>query len=198
MDLGVIAGGGWASGLNLYATVALLGLSGRFGWADTPAVLQKWWVVGLALAAYAVEFVADKVPYVDNAWDAVHTVIRPTGAAWLGFVLAGEDPSVSRVALAALAGGLALTSHGAKATTRAAVNVSPEPFSNIALSVFEDGVVFGVMSLALVYPKAAFVVALVLGIAALAVTVTLWRFVRRIFGGRRNRRPQPSTAGRGA
>lgn len=189
MDLGVIAGGGWASGLNLYATVAFLGLAGRFDWVDTPATLQQWWVIGIALGAYAVEFVADKVPYVDSAWDAVHTAIRPAGAAWLGFVLAGEDASVSRLALAALAGGLALTSHGAKATTRAAVNVSPEPFSNIALSVFEDGVVFGVMSLALTYPRAALVVVLVLAVAAVAVTVALWRFVRRIFVRRRRTEP---------
>jgi hypothetical protein len=193
MDIGVIAGGGFSSGLNLYATVVLLGVTGRLGWADTPDPLQQWWLIGAAGAAYAVEFVADKVPYLDNAWDLAHTVIRPAGAAWVGVVLAGEDPSLPRVGLAVLAGGLALSGHAAKASTRAAVNVSPEPFSNIALSLFEDGVVVGLVSLALAYPEAALVVALVAALVALAVTVLLWRFLRRLLGlARRFRAPRPA------
>jgi hypothetical protein len=127
MDAGAILGSGWASGLNLYGVVALLGIGGRLGWIDSPSGVQHTWVIVVAVMLYSVEFVADKIPLVDSVWDSVHTIVRPLGAAALTLVLAGQDPTPRTVLLAVLSGSLALTSHGAKATTRLAANTSPEP-----------------------------------------------------------------------
>lgn len=197
MPFGTIAAAGWASGLNLYATGLLLGLAGRFGWAETPTQLQETWVLVALGMLYALEFVVDKVPWADSAWDAVHTVIRPIGGALLGGLIAHEagDPEV----LAALLGGsFSLTAHGAKASTRAAVNTSPEPVSNIVLSVTEDGIVAGMVALALAFPVVAGVLAVVLAIGSVAVTWILIRFVRRLRARWRERRaarlaPPPAT-----
>ena len=178
---GAIAGSGWASGLNLYATVFLLGLAGRLDWASTPTQLQSTPVLAIAGLLYAVEFFIDKIPFVDSASDAVHTVIRPLGAAWLAAVMAGDTSWIHRPIAALGAGALALTSHGAKATTRAAVNMSPEPFSNIALSFTEDGIVGAMVALALTHPGIAAVVAVVLAAACVFVIWKLARFIRRIF-----------------
>lgn len=141
--LGVAMGSAWLSGINLYATVATLGLLQRFGLAHLPGdfrVLGEWWVIGLAAVLYGIEFFADKIPAVDSAWDAVHTFIRvPAGAVLASAAFAHYNPGV-RLAAFLLGGGLALTSHGAKAATRMAANLSPEPFSNWALSIGEDAV----------------------------------------------------------
>jgi hypothetical protein len=177
---GVIAGAGWASGLNLYLVTLVLGLSGRLGWSDVPDVLTRTDVLVVAGVLFLVEFVADKVPYVDNLWDSAHTVIRPLGAAAIGAILAGEASSVGSAVGALVAGALALDAHAAKATTRVAVNASPEPFSNIALSLFEDGLVVGLVVLAVTYPVVTVVVIAVLVVAATAVTVALWRVARRL------------------
>ena len=177
---GVIAGAGWASGLNLYLVTLVLGLSGRLGWSDVPDALTRTDVLVVAGVLFLVEFVADKVPYVDNLWDSAHTVIRPLGAAAIGAVLAGEASSVGSALGALVAGALALDAHAAKATTRVAVNASPEPFSNVALSLFEDGLVVGLVVLAVTYPVVTVVVIAVLVVAATAVTVALWRVARRL------------------
>ena len=151
--LGFAMGSAWLSGINLYATVVTLGLLQRFHLVQLPGsldVLQHWWIVGLAGFLYIVEFAADKIPAVDSIWDAVHTFIRiPAGAVMAASAFAHFDPSVRWVALLA-GGGVALSSHGTKAATRLAANTSPEPFSNILLSlwgrldrtelVFTDGV----------------------------------------------------------
>lgn len=176
MPFGLVAASGWASGLNLYGTALLLGLAGRFGWAETPAGLQETWVLVLLASLYAVEFVVDKVPWLDSAWDAIHTVIRPVGGALLGAALA-HDAGSSEVLSGLVAGGFSLTAHGAKATTRATVNTSPEPFSNVALSLGEDGLVAGMVALALAYPVVAGVVAVVLAVASVGI---FWAFVRAI------------------
>src|SRR6185436_17633076 len=139
--LGFAMGSAWLSGINLYATVVTLGLLQRFGLAHLPGNLgfmQEWWVIGVAGGLYLIEFVADKIPAVDSIWDAVHTFIRvPAGAVLAATAFAHFDPAVRLVALLA-GGGVALSSHGAKAATRLAANTSPEPFSNILLSLFED------------------------------------------------------------
>ena len=138
-------GSAWMSGLNLYAAVGTLGLLEHFGLAHLPGdlgVLGNWWVIGAACTLYLVEFVADKVPAVDSMWDAVHTFIRVPAGAVLAAAFANFDPGV-RIAALLLGGGVAATSHGAKAATRLGANVSPEPFSNIALSLVEDVVVIG-------------------------------------------------------
>lgn len=179
MPLGTIAASGWASGLNLYGTALILGLAGRLGWAETPAGLQRTWVLVVLGLLYALEFVVDKVPWLDSAWDAVHTVIRPVGGALLGVALA-HDAGSSEVLAGLVGGGFSLTAHGAKATTRATVNTSPEPFSNVALSLGEDGVVAGLMALALSYPVAAGVVAVVLAVGSVAVSCLFVRAIRRL------------------
>src|SRR5271168_1228600 len=139
--LGLALGAGFSSGLNIYATVATLGLLQRFGVIHLPAqlqVLSHLWVMAIAIGLYGVEFFADKIPYVDTVWDAVHTFIRPPAAALLAFSAAGAAPAEWRWGAALLAGGVALTSHGTKASARAAENTVPEPFTNWALSFGED------------------------------------------------------------
>jgi Domain of unknown function (DUF4126) len=181
VDLGAILGSGWASGLNLYGVVALLGIGGRLDWIDTPKGIQQWWVIGIALFFFAIEFVADKVPLVDSVWDSVHTFVRPVGAAMLAIILAGDQPSAQKVLMALASGSLALTSHGAKATTRLAANTSPEPFSNIGLSVIEDVIVAAMIWLVAKAPVAAGVLAVLLGILCALIVWRLWRFAKRIF-----------------
>lgn len=145
--LSVAMGSAWLSGINLYATVATLGLLQRFHYVSLPGqlgVLSDGWVIAVALALYVVEFAADKIPLVDSAWDMIHTFIRVPAGAVLAFEAFGEaDPSIRMIAML-LGGSVALTSHGAKAAIRVAANTSPEPFSNIALSLVED--VFAISS----------------------------------------------------
>jgi Domain of unknown function (DUF4126) len=180
MDLGAIAGSSWASGLNLYAVVALLGAGGRLGWVDSPDALQQWWVIALSIFFYAIEFVADKIPLVDSTWDAVHTVVRPVGAAALSMVMAGQQPTPQKLLMAVGAGGLALTSHAAKATTRLAANTSPEPASNILLSIGEDGLVIAMFALISGHPRVAGGVALVLAVICVLIVIKLWKFAKKL------------------
>ena len=187
MPFGTIAAAGWASGLNLYGTALLLGLAGRFDWADTPEELQRPWVLGVLAVLYAVEFVVDKVPWLDSVWDAVHTVIRPIGGALLGVSLVGDAGSSEALA-ALLGGGFSLSAHSAKASTRAAINTSPEPVTNVAASFAEDGIVAGMVTLALVSPAVAGVVAVILAVLSLVVTWVLVRAVRKVVARWRERR----------
>jgi hypothetical protein len=177
--IGLLAGSGWAAGLNLYLVTFLLGLGGRLDWLEVPAVLQRTDVMVFAGILYAVEFLADKVPYLDNLWDAVHTIVRPVGAAAIGYVIAGDSSSVASAVGAVLSGSLALTAHSAKATTRAAVNTSPEPFSNVFLSVAEDGLVAGLIALAIANPVITLVVVLLLTVGAVWLTIMLFGVIRR-------------------
>lgn len=190
-----LVGTGWAAGINLYLVTFLLGLAGRLGWGDVPGVLTRTDVMAVTGVLYLVEFVADKVPYLDNVWDAIHTVVRPLGAAALGAVIAGESESIGAAVGAVVAGALALDAHAAKASTRVVTNTSPEPFSNVALSLVEDLGVAGVVLLALTYPVAAIVVVAILAVAAATLTVWLWRMVRRnwrkVPAGMRGRRSAP-------
>lgn len=177
--LGLVAGSGWASGLNLYLATLMLGFAERLGWADIPDVLARTDVMVVAGILFVVEFVADKVPYLDNIWDAIHTFIRPAGAAALGAVLAGDSGSIGSALGAVIAGGLALDSHAAKATTRVVANTSPEPFSNIVLSFVEDIGAALLVVLSLLHPVIAVVVVAVLVVGATALTIWLWRVARR-------------------
>lgn len=188
---GIIAGAGWASGLNLYLVALLLGVTGRLGWADIPTVFTRTDVmIGLGVLVL-LEFVVDKVPYLDNVWDAIHTVVRPLGAAAIGAVIAGESSSVGAAVGGVVAGALAFDAHAVKATTRVTVNASPEPVSNAALSVFEDGLVTGLVVLAVTFPVITMVVVGVLVVAATAVTIWLWRVARRAIARLRERRAVP-------
>jgi len=164
-------GSAWLSGINLYATVMTLGILQRFHWVKLPGemnMLGEWWVIGLAGALYLVEFVADKIPAVDSAWDAVHTFIRvPAGAILAATAFAEFDPGIKMAAML-IGGSLALGSHGTKAATRLAANASPEPFSNIALSLLEDVVTFGSTLLMAFYPV------LILVLIGIFLLVALW------------------------
>jgi hypothetical protein len=179
--LGLIAGSGWAAGLNIYLVTLILGLGGRAGWADVPMVLQRTDVLLVSGVLFLIEFAADKIPYLDNVWDAIHTAVRPLGAAALGYVIAGESSSIAAAVGAVVAGSLALGSHSAKATTRAAVNTSPEPFSNVFLSLFEDGLVAGLVALAVSYPVIAIVLVVILAVLGVWLTVRLLGAVRRMW-----------------
>ncbi|GAB3851512.1 hypothetical protein GCM10028801_01110 [Nocardioides maradonensis] len=172
---------GWASGINSYLVVLVLGIADRVEHLDRiPDVLGSWPVLGIAAFMYVFEFVADKIPYVDSAWDAVSTVIRPVVGAVLGVMLAGDShQSLDEVVGGLVGGGGALGAHVTKAGTRLAVNTLPEPFTNIGLSVGEDGLVLAVMSFALAHPVVAAVIAAVLLVTGLAVLYLLMRLVRR-------------------
>src|SRR5216684_3015015 len=180
--LGLALGAGFSSGLNLYATVATLGLLQRFGVLHLPfglQVLSHPWVLGIAIALYLLEFFADKIPYFDTLWDAIHTFIRPPAAALLAFAAVGTAAPEWRWGAALLAAGVALTSHGAKASTRAAVNTSPEPFSNWALSFGEDVLAVWLTWMATVHPTATIVVVAFLILLAGYLLFHLFRFLRR-------------------
>jgi len=177
--IGVLSGSGWASGINLYLSALMLGIAGRAGWTDIPEVLQRTDVMVVAGVLFVVEFFADKVPFLDSFWDSVHTFIRPIGAAAIGAVIAGQSGSIGAALGAIVAGLLALDAHAAKASTRVVVNASPEPVSNAAVSLAEDTGVALLVTLAVTYPVVTIVVVVVLVVAATALTIWLWRFVRR-------------------
>jgi hypothetical protein len=180
--LGRTLGFSFSAGINLYATVAILGLASRYGWVHLPdqfRVFDNDLVIGAALVLYVVEFVADKVPWVDSMWDAVHTVIRPAGGALIAVATLGEA-SPAMEGLAALLGGtLAAGSHFTKAGTRAVANTSPEPFSNWILSLTEDAFVIGLGFVALKYPSIAALVVIVAVVLMIVFAAWIVRAVRR-------------------
>ena len=180
----------FASGVNLYATVAVLGLSSRFGLVSLPEQFRAFenpWVIGIALAMFAVEFVADKVPWVDSVWDAVHTVVRPLGGAFIAVTALGQASSTAQTLAALLGGSVALTTHLTKAGTRVVANTSPEPFTNWALSFAEDIFVVGLTWFAMQHPFAATGVVVVLLVVIVATSSMIIRGLRRRFAapGRR-------------
>jgi uncharacterized protein DUF4126 len=179
--LGFALGTSFASGLNLYATVAAAGLFQRFGIIQLPdslQVLASPFVLGIAILLFVIEFIADKIPYVDSAWDAVHTFIRPPAAALISYSAFGQVPEEWKITAALLAGGVALTSHGAKATTRAAANTSPEPISNWTLSTLEDGLAVFLAWMAAAHPILTAAVVVVLVILAVLLIWKLVGYVR--------------------
>ena len=178
-SLAYVLTSGWASGVNVYATLLVTGLVGRYGDVEgVPDVLQRTDVLLLTGALSALEFVADKIPYLDSAWDAVHTVIRPAVGAMLGALVAGEADDLGEAAGAVLGGTTALASHAAKASLRLAVNASPEPVSNVVISLAENTAVVGVLLLAIDHPWVALAIAGVLLVASGALAVLLIRTIR--------------------
>lgn len=193
---------GWASGINSYLVVLVLGLADRAGsFEQVPDVLGRSEVLAVAAFMYAFEFVADKIPYVDSAWDVVSTAIRPVVGGVVGVLIAGDSTSVNELVGGVVGGGSALASHSVKTGTRMAVNTVPEPFSNIGISLGEDVAVLAVVWFAVEHPVAAAAIALVLLVAGLALLWLAWRWVRRgwaRFRAWRERRrppvpPQPLT-----
>lgn len=181
--LGRTLGFSLTAGVNLYATVAILGLAARYDWVTLPAQYEAFasdWVIGLALALYAIEFVADKIPWIDSLWDSVHTVVRPLGGALVAVATLGEASATTEVLVGLLGGSIAAGSHFTKAGTRVAVNTSPEPFSNWALSFFEDAFVIGLGLLALKFPVAALVITLAIVVSILLAMRWIFRKLRGV------------------
>ena len=181
--IAIAMGASWVSGINLYASVATLGLLGRFANLQLPGeleVLTSWWVIGVALGLYVIEFVADKVPYVDSTWDVIHTFIRvPAGAILAATAFGNFDRSIQVIALL-LGGGLALSSHGTKAATRAMLNASPEPVSNTVASVIEDIVAVVSIICAVFLPALLFVIVGVGLVISFFVFKRILRFFRQV------------------
>jgi hypothetical protein len=181
--LALAAALGFASGFRLYAAVFLAGLAGFMGWIDLPPglqVLQQPVVLGASGFMLFVEFFADKIPYVDTLWDTVHTLVRiPAGAALAAGAL-GADGSAMAWAAALVGGSLAATSHATKMTTRAAVNTSPEPFSNVAVSLFEDGLVVFLLWLSATHPTVFSIVLLAAIVVSVVLLVVLVKFLQKV------------------
>lgn len=180
--LGRTLGFSFAAGINLYATVAILGLASRYGWVQLPEqfrVFDNDIVIGAALVLYVVEFVADKVPWVDSVWDAAHTIIRPVGGALIAVATLGDASPAMEGLVALLGGTLAAGSHFTKAGTRAVANTSPEPFSNWILSIGEDIFVIGLGFLALKYPTVAALVVIAAVILMIVFAAWIIRAVKR-------------------
>jgi Domain of unknown function (DUF4126) len=183
---------GWASGVNAYLTVLTLGLLGRAGLGEVPDQLTETPVLIVAGAMFAVEFFTDKVPYLDTAWDTIHTAIRPAVGALIGLEFAGEEglDGLDEAFAGTGTGALALVSHGVKASIRLGINASPEPVSNVLASLTEDGLVFGVVAFSLEQPEIAAVIAVVLLLGGLAIAVALWGSIGRAVAALRERRRQ--------
>ncbi|MFC8831239.1 DUF4126 domain-containing protein [Streptomyces sp. NPDC057137] len=188
---------GWASGINAYAVILLFGVFGATGVTDeVPESLQRTDVLVVVGVLFVCEAVADKIPYVDSIWDSAHTVIRPVSGAVVAALLAGQSGSLPEIAAGAVGGSTALLSHLVKAGTRMAVNTSPEPFSNIAVSTAEDLGVAGIITFAIFHPLAAAIVAgglLLLGIVIILFLASKIRNFRRRKAERRARRRVAAT-----
>jgi len=192
--LAFVFSSGWGSGLNCYLVVLVLGIADRVhDTTQVPNVLQRWDVLAAAAFMFAMEFVADKIPYIDSTWDAISTAIRPTVGAVVGILIAGQADSLNGAVAAAVGGGTALASHAVKAGTRLAINTSPEPLSNVAASVSEDVAVLGVVWFAIQHPRAAAAIAALLLAGGLILLYALAKLVRR--GWRRWKGKDLRTAG---
>ena len=181
---------GWASGINSYLVVLVLGIADRVGsFTEIPDVLGRWDVLAAAGFLYAMEFIADKIPFIDSTWDAISTAIRPTVGAVIGVLLAGDATSLDQAVLGVVGGGTALLSHLVKAGGRLAINASPEPASNVLASLTEDAAVLGVVWFALQNPEAAAAIAGVLLLLGLVMLFFVARLIRR--GWRRWKKKDP-------
>ncbi|HEV7653343.1 MAG TPA: DUF4126 domain-containing protein [Mycobacteriales bacterium] len=179
---------GWASGISAYGVLFIAGVLGRVGYADTPEALQRTDVMIFVGVLLAIEFVADKIPYVDSIWDSVHTVIRPTVAAILGILIAGHASTLDQAVAASSSSITALLSHLAKGGFRLAVNTSPEPVTNIGTSFAEDGAVIGITVLAWQFPWVAASIALTLLVLGLLLSYFLLSRIKRGLARMRQRR----------
>lgn len=176
------------AGINLYATVLMLGLAARLDWVDLPRSLDPLgsrWVIGGAAGLYLLEFLADKIPWVDSLWDGIHTLVRPAGAAVIAVAALGPASPGMEVAAGLLGAAIGASTHAAKAGTRLAVNASPEPASNIAISLLEDGFVVGLVMLLLTHP----LLGLGLAVAALVAVVVVLSLLLRLLLRRRRVSP---------
>jgi len=180
--LGRTLGFSFAAGINLYATVAILGLASRYGWVSLPEqyrVFDNDLIIGIAITLYVIEFFADKIPWVDSIWDAIHTAIRPIGGAVIAIQTLGDASPATEALVGLLGGTLAASTHFTKAGTRAVVNASPEPFTNWILSFSEDLFVVSLGFIALKYPLAATLIVLVALTLMAVFAAWIFRAVKR-------------------
>jgi O-antigen/teichoic acid export membrane protein len=186
---------GWATGSNACLVVLVLGIADRVGdVSQVPDALGRWDVLTAAGFLYAMEFVADKIPFIDSTWDAISTAIRPTVGAVIGVLLAGDATSLDQAVLGVVGGGTALLSHLVKAGSRLAINSSPEPATNVGVSIAEDFAVLGVVWFAIDHPRAAAAIAAVLLLAGLTMLYFLGRAIRRGWRRWKKKDPLGSTA----
>ncbi|NQT32729.1 MAG: DUF4126 domain-containing protein [Candidatus Omnitrophica bacterium] len=188
-NLGMLLGGAWASGVNLYLTISVLGIADKLGWITLPGrldVISHPAVIAVALLLTAIEFFADKIPLVDSVWDSFHTFIRPVGGGALAFLATSNLDPAFQLSAAMLGGTVALDSHLTKATARAAINTSPEPISNSIASVSEDGLVIGALWLIVQHPVVAGILVVLFIIFSIWFLRTMFRFLKkalRFFSG---------------
>ncbi|MBN3037987.1 MAG: DUF4126 domain-containing protein [Candidatus Omnitrophica bacterium] len=183
-NLGALLGGSWASGVNLYLTVAGLGIAHRTGLINLPGNLDSISaipVIAVAILLYAIEFFADKIPYVDSAWDSVHTFIRPVGGALLAYMAMADVGPAAQIPVALLSGAVSMDSHLTKATSRAAINTSPEPISNSVASVTEDALVVGVLYLIAKHPIIAGILVILFILFSIWFLKMMFRFLKKVF-----------------
>ncbi len=185
--IGLAASLSLLAGWRLYAAVLAAGLAMRTGWIELPTHLQSLsvlaspWVIGIAAVAALAELLADKIPWLDSAWDAVHTAVRPVGGALLALAVVDASDTVWQVVTLLLGGGAAFASHAAKASTRAVANASPEPVSNVALSSLEDVTTGGLLWLVVSHPEIAIAVAVLLAVLTAVLLVVAWRVLHAIW-----------------
>jgi nicotinamide riboside transporter PnuC len=180
--LGRTLGFSFAAGINLYATVAILGLASRYGWVSLPEqyrVFDSDLIIGVAITLYVVEFFADKIPWVDSIWDAIHTAIRPIGGAVIAVQTLGDASPAMQTVVGLMGGTLAASTHFTKAGTRAVANASPEPFTNWILSFAEDVFVVSLGFVALKYPLLATIIVLVALVLMITFAAWIVRAVKR-------------------
>ncbi len=183
-SLGLLFGGSWASGINFYLTTAGLGIAHRMELIVLPGeldVLAHPLVIGVAITLYAIEFFADKIPYVDSAWDSVHTFIRPIGATALSYMALNDVNPAFQTSLSLVAGSIALDAHLTKATARAAINTSPEPITNSVASVTEDISVLGALYLIIKHPVVMSVLVIIFIIFSIWFLKKMFKFFKKIF-----------------
>lgn len=179
--LGRTMGFSLAAGVNLYATVAILGLASRYDWVQLPDQFKAFdnpWIIGAAAVLYVVEFVADKIPWVDSIWDSVHTLIRPLGGAVIAVASLGDASPTVEGAIALLGGVVAASSHATKASARVAANTTPEPFSNWFLSLAEDAFVVGLSFITLKYPLIALAISVTIVILIVMAARSIWKWLK--------------------
>lgn len=183
-SIGTLLGGAWASGINLYLTIAVLGIADRLGLIRLPGsldVLAHPLIITVAVLLFLLEFFADKIPYIDSVWDSFHTFIRPAGAALLAFLATSGTSEAVQLSTAMVCGGVALDSHLTKATTRAAINTSPEPFTNIIASVSEDSAVLVVLWLMYRHPVITGILVIAFIVFSIWFLKVMFRFLRKVF-----------------
>ncbi|GJQ60568.1 MAG: DUF4126 domain-containing protein [Candidatus Scalindua sp. AMX11] len=183
-SIGILLGSSWASGVNLYLSMAGLGIAHRMEWIKLPGdleIISHPAILGVAIFLFVVEFIADKIPYVDSLWDSFHTFIRPLAGAAIGYSAMSDSSQVMQIVVALLTGGIALDSHLTKATSRLAINASPEPVSNSVASLTEDATVIGALYLILYHPVVIAILVTLFIILSVWFLRKMYRFLRRVF-----------------